>query len=187
MPEKKINLRFSLIAVFILFAALSRLIPHWYNFTPIGGMALFGAAYFTRKYWAFIIPFAALWISDLLLNNIVYAAYYEGFQFLGNLGVYIGFALIVVFGMVLLKKVKPGRLLVGSLGASAIFFLVSNFFVWLGSAFYPQNIAGLMACYEAGIPFFWNTVAGDLFYTSLLFGAFELLTRQYPILRPANA
>ncbi len=182
--KNKINLRFGLISLLILFAALSRLIPHYPNFTALGGMALFGAAYYSKKYWALLIPFIALWISDLLLSNIVYAQYYEGFQWFGHIGVYLAFGLIVLFGWLVLRKIKVTNVILASVGASVIFFLVSNFFVWSGSTFYPQSFAGLMACYEAAVPFFWSTLAGDLFFSSLLFGSFYLIEEYF--LEPAH-
>ena len=79
MAKNKIILRFSVITVLILLAALSRLIPHPANFAPIGGMALFGAAYYSKRYWAFIIPIVTMWISDLILNNVVYGEFFDGF------------------------------------------------------------------------------------------------------------
>ena len=78
MSELK-NKRLFLLSAMILLAALSRLIPHPWNFTPIGAMALFGAAHFSKKYLAFVIPFAALWISNLLISNLLMASYYESF------------------------------------------------------------------------------------------------------------
>ena len=94
--EKKINLRFAVVAVIILSAALSRLIPHPANFSPIGSMALFGAAYFSKKYWAFIIPIVTMWLSDLILNNVVYGEYFDHFVWFysGSLFTYGAFVLI---------------------------------------------------------------------------------------------
>jgi hypothetical protein len=179
--KNKIQLRFGLITLFIFFAAMSRLLPHWPNFTPVGGMALFGAAYFSRKYWAFLIPFIALWFSDLFINNLIYGAYFETFQWWGSTGTYLGFALIVLIGIPLLKKIKPGRLLGASLLASIVFFLVSNFFFWTSGMMYPKTLTGLGACYAAGIPYFWNTLAGDLFFTAVLFGGYEWVSRRFPL------
>ena len=48
---------------------------------------------------------------------------------------------------------------------------------------YPYTWVGLEACYVAGIPFFKNTIAGDLLYVALLFGAFEWRVRRIPALR----
>jgi hypothetical protein len=175
MENKKTSI--FIISGLILVAALSRLLPHAPNFTPVGATALFGAAYFTEKYWALIIPFIALWVSDLILNNIVYAEYYEGFVwFTSGFAWIIGaFALITLFGMGFLKKIKPMNLLASSLVASALFFLITNFGVWMSGVMYPKTGAGLMATYAAGVPFFWNTLAGDLFYVSVLFGVYEFV------------
>ena len=104
MTNSKIDLRFGLIVLLIFMAALSRLLPHPPNFAPIAGMGLFGAAYFSKKYFAFLIPFIAYWISDLILDNLVYAQYYDGFQWFGSLYVYASFALIIGLGFLLLKK-----------------------------------------------------------------------------------
>ncbi len=185
MSENKINLRFGVISAIILVAAISRLIPHPANFAPIGGMALFGAAYYSKRYWAFIIPVAAMWISDLILNNVVYGQYFDHFVWFysGSLFTYGAFVLIVLLGMFFLKKVQLSNLIVSALGASVIFFLVSNFGVWFSGTMYPKTFSGLMACYTAGIPFFKNTIAGDLVYTAVMFGAFELSARRFPVLR----
>lgn len=178
---------FYIITAFILFAVLSRLLPHAYNFTPLGAIALFGMAYFKDKKWALIIPLAALWASDLILNNYRYAEFYEGFAWFsgGALFIYGAFAMIAVLGYYLLKRITIGRVLGGALSASIIFFVISNFGVWIGSPMYPLTLEGLIACYTAAIPFFHYTIAGDLIYCGVLFGGFELIMSRYPSLRPA--
>ena len=191
--SKQFDLRFGIIAILIFFAAFSRLIPHPFNFTPVGGMALFGAAYFTKKYWAFIIPLAAMFISDLIINNLVYPVvypqYYEGFTLMtqGWDWMYGSFALIALLGMTVLKKIKIPTLIASSLGASLIFFVITNFGSWASGIMYPMNMTGLMAAYTAGLPFFLNTIAGDLFYVGVLFGSFELVKMQFPRLAIAQA
>ena len=191
--SKQFDLRFGIIALLIFFAAFSRLIPHPFNFTPVGGMALFGAAYFTKKYWAFIIPLAAMFVSDLIINNLVYPViypeYYEGFTLMtqGWYWMYGSFALIALLGMTVLKKIKIPTLIASSLGASIIFFVITNFGSWASGIMYPMNMTGLMAAYTAGIPFFWNTIAGDLFYVGVLFGSFELVKMQFPRLATVQA
>lgn len=182
MKKQKLDLRFGVITLFIFLVALSRLIPHPPNFSPVGGMALFGVAYYSRRYWAYLIPIIAMWISDLAVNNILYAQYFDHFVWFysGAFFTYGAFLLIVVFGTFILKKVRINRLLVATLGASVIFFLVSNFGVWLSSGMYPHTWSGLIACYAAGLPFFRNTLLGDLFYCGLFFGAFELSVRKIP-------
>lgn len=183
--NKKLTLRYSVITVIILLAAFSRLLPHPPNFSPIGGMALFGAAYYTRKWWAYLIPIAAMWISDLILNNVVYAQYFDRFVWFysGSLFTYGAFALIALMGTFTLRKVCVPQLLFSALGASVIFFLVSNFGVWFSSGMYTKDMGGLIACYTAGIPFFKNTVLGDLVYSAALFGLFELSLSWFPKLR----
>lgn len=169
------NKRFLILSGLILAAAISRLIPHPYNFAPIGAMSLMGAAYFSDKKFSFILPFIAMFVSDLLINNILYASYFQGFTLFtpGAGWVYGAIALIVLAGIFLLKKVTLPRVIVGSLSASVIFFIVSNFGVWLSDPDYPLTISGLLLCYEMAIPFFHNTVLGDLVYCSVLFGGFE--------------
>ncbi len=187
MPKNKINFHFGIPVLIIFLVAMSRLIPHPWNFSPLGGMALFGAAYFTKRHWAIIVPFIAFWISSLILDNTVYAHYYEGFVLVSEPMVYVSLALIVGLGWLLLKKVKPLNLLVASLSASTIFFLVSNFGAWMTTALYPKTLSGLVACYAAGIPFFGGTIAGDLFYVIVLFGSYELIKRRYLNTQPEIA
>lgn len=177
-PEKP--LRLGVLTCLILLAAFSRLIPHAPNFTAVGAMALFGGAYFSRKSLALLVPLLALWLSDIVLNNVVYREYYPTFTLAVNPWTYGTFAVLVGLGAVALKKVTPSSVVVTSLLASVIFFLVSNFSVWLGSSAYPQNATGLLLCYVAGEPFFWNTLLGDLFYCGVLFGSYELARRQFP-------
>lgn len=180
----KNNIQLGTISLMILVAALSRLLPHPNNFTAVGAMALFGVAYISNKKWAFLIPTFALWVSDILLNNIIYRQYYPEFTLNPGtlLTTYLPFALIVMMGLFTLKKVNITNVLGTSLAASVIFFLVSNFFVWYHSINFPQTVLGLMACYYQAIPFFWNTLAGDLFFVGVLFGGYELAKRRFPVL-----
>lgn len=156
----------------ILAAAALRLVPHPPNFTPIGAMALFSGAYLGRRGIAFAAPVAAMVLSDAVIG------FHSGIAF-----VYAGVALIVLLGSVALSQRTPLRIGAAAVAGSVIFFLISNFATWLLSGMYPLNVSGLAACYVAAIPFFQNTVAGDLFYAALLFGGFALLERAVPALR----
>ena len=156
----------------ILTAAALRLVPHPPNFTPIGAMALFSGAYFGRRALALVAPLAALLLSDLALG------FYHGMP-----TVYAATALIVVIGWLALGRVSPLRVGLAALGSSILFFVITNFGMWLFSGFYPLTPAGLQACYVAAIPFFQNTVAGDLFYATFIFGGFALAERLAPRLR----
>ena len=183
--NKKIRLRFSVISVLVVLAALSRLLPHPPNVAPIAGMALFGAAYYSKKYWAYLVPIFSMWVSDLILNNVIYAQYFDNFAWFysGSLFTYGAFALIVLMGTVTLKKKNAGSVVFSALGASVIFFIISNFGVWLSSPIYAKTLGGLAACYTAAIPFLQNTLLGDMGYTVVLFGLFQLSMVLFPQLR----
>ena len=154
----------------------SRLIPHYPNFTAIGAISLFGAAFGGRRSVAIVIPYLAMLFSDMILNNVIYAARfpddYKHFIFLyrGALWSYAAFGLIVMMGYMLFKNgVNLNKVLLGAIGSSGIFFLLSNFGVWASTGAYPVNFGGLLACYTAGLPFLLNQVLGDLFYSLSLF------------------
>ena len=171
------KLRLSIALVFL--AALTRLLPHPDNFTPLSAMALFGAAYFSRQVLTLAVPFIALFLSDLILNNVVYRQYYPEFTLITSWWIYAAFGMVMLAGWLLLRqKVSTLRVAAASLAASAIFFIVTNFSVWLESAMYPKTVAGLMACYTAGLPFLKNTLQGDLFFSAVLFGTYEWITRK---------
>jgi hypothetical protein len=156
----------------IVAAAALRLVPHPPNFSPIDAMALFSGAYLGRRGVAFAAPFAALLLSDAILG------FYQGMEFQ-----YLSVALIVLIGWFALSRVSAPRLAAASVASSVLFFVVSDFGTWVVSGMYPHSLAGLSACYVAAIPFFPNTLAGDLFYTVLLFGGFAVAERLVPRLR----
>ena len=190
MKTNKINIRFGIITLMVLAAAFSRLIPHPWDFTTVGATALFGAAYFSNRIIAFVIPLLSLWLSDIVMNNTIYSSFHGNKLWLFPdtfPWYYIGFAMVTLLGFALLKKVKFSSVIGASISASLIFFLVSNFGSWIGNATYPQNINGLIICYTASIPFFWNTLAGDLFYCGVMFGAFELAKMKFPVLQMQRA
>lgn len=180
--------RFLVLSGFIIIAALSRIIPHPYNFAPIGAMSIFGAAYFSDKKFSFLVPLFAMFVSDLFVNNLIYGSFYGGFMLFtpGFYWMYGSIALIVLAGIFILKKVNTKNVIAGSLSASVIFFLVTNFGAWLGNPVYPQGIEGLFMSYAAGIPFFHYTVLGDLFYSGVMFGAFEYAKQKSQVLQIAN-
>ena len=167
------NARIFTLLTAILAAAALRLVPHPPNFTPIGAMALFSGAYLGRRgAVALVVPLGALFLSDLVLG------FYRGMP-----TVYFSVALIVIIGWVALRRVSPIRVGGAAVASSVLFFVLTNFGMWLSSGFYPLTLAGLEACYIAAIPFFQNTVAGDLIFSAILFGGFALLERKVPALR----
>jgi len=156
----------------ILLAAAMRLMPHPPNFSPIAAMALFGGAYLGRRAIAFAAPLGALLLSDVVLGFYPEAVF-----------VYLSVGAIVLIGWALEKRRTVLRVGAAAVAASVLFYLVTNFGVWLVMDYYPKSLAGLAACYVAAIPFFQNTLAGDLVFSALLFGGFALLERQVPRLR----
>ena len=171
------------LAGLIVIAALTRLLPHPPNFSPVEAIALFGGAYFASRAWAVVVPLVGMVLSDIALamvNGGSYASYFGG---AGMWLVYLCIVLSTLLGFGLRGRVSGARVLGFSLAGSVLFFLVTNFGTWLGSAMYPQTAAGLTAAYVAGIPFFQWTVLGTLFYSALLFGGFALLRRQVPAMR----
>jgi hypothetical protein len=184
MKHLKLPVHAIVLTGLIFLAAMSRFLPHPPNFTPLGAIALFGAAFYQRRILAFAVPFAALWISDLVLNNLIYAKaypqFYDGFVWYNSLAVYAGFFLVVLLGLSALKSVTPLRLGAVSASASLVFFLVTNFGSWLIDPVYPKNMTGLSAAYLAGIPFFWNTLLGDFFFCAILFGSYAVIAKLVP-------
>lgn len=171
MNTAKIPPRFIFITSAIFVAALLRLLPHWPNFTPVAAMALFGGAYLNRKWMAFVIPVSAMLIADLIIGFHSYM-----------LAVYLSFALIVIIGVRLKKRIRTSNVLLASVCSSILFFIITNLAVWYGSPFYSQDIQGLTRCFALAIPFFNNGILGDLFYSGVLFGGFYLAQLRFPVL-----
>jgi hypothetical protein len=154
----------------IIFAiAMFRLLPHPPNVSPVAAMALFGGAYFSDKRVAFLVPFLALLLSDLLIglhDTMIY--------------VYAGFALTVVIGFWIRKKLNVSRIAFAVIISSLLFFAVTNFGAWFTSGLYPMTMDGLLQAYIAAIPFFQNSLLGNMVFATLLFGGFALLQRNIP-------
>ncbi|MCH8904418.1 MAG: hypothetical protein IIA45_10945 [Bacteroidetes bacterium] len=172
--------RFWFLTILILLAILTRLMEHPPNFAPIAAVALFAGAYFSQKKYAILVPLLALFIGDILLE-ITYAQGLQpsrGFYQLMPV-VYGCFALFVIFGRYLRNRVKLVTVLPATLLASIVFFIVTNFAVWTFGG-YPMNMGGLIDCYGAAIPFFRYTILGDLFFVTVLFTAYDVVSQRYP-------
>ncbi len=168
MKEKFTSNKFLFLSGLVLLASATRLIPHPPNFAPISAMALLGGAYFTNKKFAFIVPFVAMFLTDLILgfHNTMWA-------------VYVSFAVTVLIGMSLKKK-KVLNITLASVSSSVLFFVLTNFAFWTTGLMYSTDLKGLTQCYVAAIPFFQNSLIGDLTYTALMFGAFEAARIKLP-------
>jgi hypothetical protein len=160
------------LALIILVAAL-RIAAHPWNFTPVGAMALFAGAVLRDRRLAFLFPLLALFAGDLFVG-------FHKLMFV----VYASFLVNVAIGLWLRDRRTITRISLATLLGAIQFFLVTNFAVWQFLSGFPHTASGLLACYIAGIPFFWNTLAGDAFYATVLFGGYALAERFIPSLRP---
>jgi hypothetical protein len=153
-------------SLLVICAVISRLLPHPPNFAPIAGMALAGGVYMDKRF-ALIVPLIALVVSDIFI----------GFSYI-SLFVYFSFFLIGLLGLWLHNNKKLTTIAVTTLSSSILFYLITNFGVWaLGG--YSYTFTGLVECYVAAIPFFHNTLFGDIVYVTVLFGMFELISQKY--------
>jgi hypothetical protein len=161
-------MRFALSLLLVLLGVVFRVAPHPWNFAPVGAIALFAGATFDDRRSAFLVPLVTMFIGDLFIGlhslmPVIYATY----------------ALIVIVGM-LLRTHRNSLLAIGgaSIGSSTIFFIVTNFAVWLSGMTYAKTFDGIAACYVAAIPFFDRTLASDLLFSAIFFGAFALAERR---------
>lgn len=153
-------------------AGLMRLVPHPPNLVPVGALGLFAGA--RMPWWqALSVPLLVMALSDVALRLL---HGYPGF----SLFVYGSMLVNVLIGRLLCRTNSPWRIGGASLLCSCQFFLVTNFGVWLGGTMYPQTWAGLLACYVAGLPFFGNTLLGDLGYSAVLFGLYAWMSQRAP-------
>ncbi len=163
LKEKKVLETLSAVLLILIGVGL-RLIPHPPNFAPIGALALFGGVYLSRK-TALILPLAAMVISDIFIG------YYE---IKLMIFVYGSFLICVALGFWLKRHKKWQTILGSSILSALIFFLLTNFAVWAFTPWYAKTFSGIIQCYLMALPFFKNTLLGDLFYVTVFFGAYEM-------------
>ena len=151
----------ALAAVLIAIGAVIRFIPHPSNFTPLAAIALFSGVYLPKRF-SVIVPVAAMAISDIFIgfHNLI-------------LFTWGSFALVGLVGLWIRHHRSTATIFGGSLTASLLFFLITNWAVMQFSMMYPHTLGGLMSSYIAGLPFLRNMMVGDLFYTGIFFGLYE--------------
>jgi len=172
MTREEPQAHLGIIYALILIGIASRLVPHPWNATPVMAIALFGGTYLSRR-WAILLPLAIVAVSDVLIgwhNTVPFT--WGAFVLTGALAWWIR------------RSPGPGRIAAGSLAGSTLFFLLTNFGVWLNGDLYPRTAEGLWRCYVAAIPFFRNALMGDLIFTAALFGGYALTTG---LLKPQKA
>lgn len=182
MQQKTLSLNFAAITLLIVLAIASRLVPHPANFAPMLSVGLFGGALFMNKKWAYIIPLAAIWLSDLVIMNVVYGQYYEHFVWFYE-GWYWQYGLYLLMpllsGWVFKKDITLGKITGISAASAVLFFIVSNFGTWVGGLLYPMTMDGLMTCYVMALPYFKGTLMSNLFYSGVLFGTYYLAEQRF--------
>jgi len=141
------------------------------NLSPIAAMALFGGVYLKDKKMALLVPILALFISDMFI----------GFHS-SMWAVYGSFVLVVILGTVI-KKMNFINIFLATITSSILFFIITNFAVWTQGNFYPLSFTGLIECYTMGIPFFKNTIIGDLLFSGVIFGGFTIAQKQFLVLK----
>ncbi len=155
-----------LLAVLLVILGIAmRVIPHAPNFTPVAAIALFGGVYLNKKH-SFLVPLALMVISDLLIglhNTVAFT--------------WAGFGLIALLGLAMNGKITATRIAGMSIVSSVVFYLVSNFGVWV-MGWYPLTPAGLIDCYVKALPFLRDFTASTLVYSAVFFGAYELISRK---------
>ena len=183
MKNNRLQILFATLVVLLI--ASTRLIPETNNFVPVFAMILFAVVHFQNKYQAVIISLSVLWLSDLYINNWgQYADYYNEFILFSSPFNYIAYLLIALVSVkifkntITIKKVFSSSLLIG-----VIFFIVSNFGVWLSGGMYPLTLEGLVTCYIAAIPFFRATLASNILFTFILFGGYYILQKETSFLK----
>ena len=152
--------------------AVARLLPHPPNFAPVGGTSLFAGARLPR-WQAYLIPLALMAVTDPVLSAFYGVQPYTRY----SLFIYASFLISVWLGRRLRNTSSISRIAAVTVLNSIQFFLITNFGSWLWFPGYSHTAAGLASCYVAAIPFFGWTLASDIFYTAVLFGLYEWLSR----------
>lgn len=193
MSDIKFNPRTLTLILFIMAIGLSRvLIPligdleGLANYSAVGALAIFGAAYFNNNAKSFSLPILTLLFSDILLSLTVYKSSSSGFLYEGWYWVYAAFALMVVAGKVIIDKVNMSNFLAATLATVLIHWIVTDFGIWYGSASYPQTLTGFWSVLAAAVPFEFRFLYGTLGYGAVMFGLFEILKSKYPALSLSN-
>ena len=151
----------------IILLALSRLIPHPPNFTPILGMAVFSGAIINRKIVAYLVPLAAMLLSDL------YLGFHSGMPI-----IYFTLAICVLIGTFIESRVTILNSILGITAGVMVFYLITNFTVWYGSGMYENSFSGLITCYVMGLPFLQNTFISSLIYGMGAFLIYEVINKR---------
>lgn len=169
MNEHSASRQTGIIYGLIVLGVVSRLVPHPWNATPIMAIALFGGTYLSRR-WAILLPLATIILSDAIIGwHATMLFTWGAFALTGGLAWWV--------------RMRPSasRIAAAGVAGSLLFFLITNFGVWVAGGLYPSTALGLRDCFVAAIPFYRNTLIGDLVYTGAFFGVYALIRRAQPL------
>ena len=169
-----------LLFIICMVAAATRLIPYeMLNFTAVGALAFMGGAMIENKWLRYILPIGLMAITDLVLNTVIYSEFTGGsFFYDGMFWVYIPFIISVAVGRIILKEASAGKVVFAGLVSGIIFFLISNFGVWMSGSLYPKTAGGLLEAYYMGLPFVRNTLAGNIVFGLAIYAAWEFAAKK---------
>lgn len=142
-----------------------RLMPHVPNFAPIGAIALVSGTLLSKKH-SLLLVLGVMFVTDAIIG------FYPGF-----LWTWLGVALIIPVGLAVKQLPFASKAIVGSIGSSVVFFILSNFGVWVASGMYVPTATGLITCYIMGLPFLSTTLVSDFAFSSALLGLASYLQR----------
>jgi hypothetical protein len=183
MSLQKINTRTIVLILMMLAISTARLIsyefPQLSNFTPLGAIALFGGAYFTDKWKAYLVVLTTLFISDIFINYLYTSRLI--FWYSGAMWVYLPFLLMVFIGS-FIRKTSVANVGLASIGSVCLHWLITDL-PWFYGTRYPHNLYGYGQSLVAAIPFERNMLLADILFCAILFGSFELAKSKYSFLR----
>jgi hypothetical protein len=182
MTLQKTSIRNVILVLLIVAATAMRLVSYEYqtflsNFTPVGAIALFGGAYFTDKWKAYLVVLTSMFASDIIINQLYNQPFWNAY----SLGMYVCFAIMVFIGT-FIKKANFVNVFLGSLAGVIVHWLIMDLPFFYGDL-YPHTLAGYALSLRKAIPFEKNMVLGDALFCTLLFGGFELAKSKYTVLR----
>jgi hypothetical protein len=185
----KINLKYTILALFILLVACTRIMVHIPNFTPLLSVALFGGAYFADKSKAILLTLGSLFISDMFIQGVIYQGQYGFPLYDGWYWNYGAYLLCILLATVVLKKISINTVVIASIAAPLIHWVLSNLGAWLGAAIdpttgvhYTKDVAGFIKCFTLALPFLKDSLLSTALYSTVFFGGYELAKQRVHVL-----
>jgi len=183
------NTKFLIALIFIVAGVALRFLNIAPNFSPLYAIALFGGTHLTNSWKKYALILSTIWTSDIILNNLVYTEYFKEFTLFHGISLfnYIAFALMIFLGS-LIKKTNQFNVILSLIGGSLIFFILSNFGVWINptSQMYTKDLKGLINCYVMGIPYFKSTLSSTILFGGILYSTYHFTIKEAQKLRLSN-